>query len=209
MPAERVTMRPVRGILRYRFEDGLGHKAISYRVGAAPSTVRETLRRDEAAELTWPLGDEISNAVLEAPLSGPLARRRATAAASNPTGPMSILKRKHVTLQILWDEYIARQPDGYRYSRFCDLYRGWAASLPVTMRENHSCGRQAVRRSRSGPPRSPRNPRRPTRPPVNRHQPVARVRISQKPDGGSANSRTMVECTPIVRQRNCETIPCS
>jgi hypothetical protein len=44
MPAERVTMRRVREILRYRFEDGLGHKAISYRVGAAPSTVRETLR---------------------------------------------------------------------------------------------------------------------------------------------------------------------
>ncbi|TAN14212.1 MAG: hypothetical protein EPN45_03965 [Rhizobiaceae bacterium] len=36
--------RRVSEILRYRFEDGLGHKAISYRVGAAPSTVRETLR---------------------------------------------------------------------------------------------------------------------------------------------------------------------
>ena len=29
MPAERVTMRRVREILRYRFEEGLGHKAIS------------------------------------------------------------------------------------------------------------------------------------------------------------------------------------
>jgi transposase len=26
------------------------------------------------------------------------------------------LKRKHVTLQVLWDEYIEVQPDGYRYS---------------------------------------------------------------------------------------------
>lgn len=34
------------------------------------------------------------------------------------------LKRKHVTLQILWDEYIGRYPDGYRYSRYCDLNRG-------------------------------------------------------------------------------------
>ena len=45
MPAERVSMRRVREILRYRFEQGLGHKAISLRVGAAPSTVRATLRR--------------------------------------------------------------------------------------------------------------------------------------------------------------------
>ena len=34
------------------------------------------------------------------------------------------LKRKHVTLTMLWDEYIERHPDGYRYSRFCELYRG-------------------------------------------------------------------------------------
>ena len=45
-----------------------------------------------------------------------------------------------MTLQILWDEYIERHPDGYRYSRFCDLYRGWAANLPVTMRQNHAAG---------------------------------------------------------------------
>jgi len=33
------------------------------------------------------------------------------------------LKRKHVTLVILWDEYIAANPGGYSYSRFCELYR--------------------------------------------------------------------------------------
>ena len=30
---------------------------------------------------------------------------------------------------VLWDEYIERHPDGYRYSRFCELYRGWASRL--------------------------------------------------------------------------------
>src|SRR3954453_12387703 len=50
------------------------------------------------------------------------------------------LKRKHVTLQILWDEYIERHPEGYRYSRFCELYRAWAARLSVTMRQSHAGG---------------------------------------------------------------------
>jgi transposase len=50
------------------------------------------------------------------------------------------LKRKHVTLQILWDEYIERYPDGYRYSRFCELYRGWASRVSVTMRQSHAGG---------------------------------------------------------------------
>jgi len=45
MPAERVSMRRVREILRYRFEQELGYKAISLRVGAVPSTVRATLKR--------------------------------------------------------------------------------------------------------------------------------------------------------------------
>ena len=50
------------------------------------------------------------------------------------------LKRKHVTLQILWDEYVEQNPDGYRYSRFCELYRGWEARLSVTMRQTHAGG---------------------------------------------------------------------
>ncbi len=50
------------------------------------------------------------------------------------------LKRKHVTLQILWDEYIARHPDGYRYSRFCELYRGGASRISATMRQTRAGG---------------------------------------------------------------------
>jgi transposase len=50
------------------------------------------------------------------------------------------LKRKHVTLSILWDEYIACHPDGYRYSRFCELYRAWEGKLSVTMRQAHLGG---------------------------------------------------------------------
>src|SRR3546814_9828696 len=50
------------------------------------------------------------------------------------------LKRKHVTLQTLWEEYIEAHPDGYRYSRYCDLYRGWEGRLPVTMRQTHLAG---------------------------------------------------------------------
>jgi transposase len=45
------------------------------------------------------------------------------------------LKRKHVTLSILWEEYIGAEPGGYRYSRFCELYRAWEGRLSVTMRQ--------------------------------------------------------------------------
>src|SRR5438045_8785050 len=50
------------------------------------------------------------------------------------------LKRKHVTLTMLWDEYIEGCPEGYRYSRFCELYRNGASRLSVTMRQAHIGG---------------------------------------------------------------------
>jgi len=42
-------------------------------------------------------------------------------------------KRKHVTLQIVWDEYIAAHPGGYSYSRFCEFFRGSEKTLSPTM----------------------------------------------------------------------------
>jgi len=42
------------------------------------------------------------------------------------------LKRKHVTLSIVWEEYIAGTRDGHRYSRFCELYGAWEGRLSVT-----------------------------------------------------------------------------
>ena len=40
-------------------------------------------------------------------------------------GAREIIRLKHVTLLILWDEYIAASPGGYSYSRFCELYRSF------------------------------------------------------------------------------------
>ena len=50
------------------------------------------------------------------------------------------LKRKHVTLLILWNEYTAANPVGYSYSRFCELYRSFEKTLSVTMRQTHAAG---------------------------------------------------------------------
>ena len=47
---------------------------------------------------------------------------------------------KHVTLQLLWEEYIEAHPDGYRYSRFCELYQRWRRKLDVVLRQQHRVG---------------------------------------------------------------------
>ena len=108
MPAERVSMRRVREMLRYRFEHGLGYKAISLRVGAVPSTVRETLKRVAAAGLEWPLPEDMSDGALEAALYREPGNKTGYRRCPEPdwTRLHREMQRKHVTLQILWDEYI-------------------------------------------------------------------------------------------------------
>ena len=73
MPAERLETRRVREILRYRAEQGLGYKSIAVRFGAAPSTVRETLRHAATVGPSWPLDEDVSDAVPEAALYNDVA----------------------------------------------------------------------------------------------------------------------------------------
>ncbi|WP_407119264.1 IS21 family transposase [Bradyrhizobium sp. LMG 9283] len=134
-------MRHVREVMRLKAA-GLSIREIGRRVGAVPSTVRLTIRRFEAAGLSWPLADEVADTVLEERLfagagAKPGQRRRAE---PDWAAIHRELKRKHVTLSILWEEYIASEPHGYRYSRFCELFRAWESRLSVTMRQSHAAG---------------------------------------------------------------------
>ena len=134
-------MRHVREVLRLRTA-GISGNEIARRLNLAPSTVRLTLQRLTTAGLDWPLPAELTDAALEARLFSAVGTKQGHRRRAEPDWAEvhRELKRKHVTLQILWDEYIERHPDGYRYSRFCELYRGWASRLSVTMRQTYAGG---------------------------------------------------------------------
>lgn len=134
-------MRHVREILRLT-GSGVSKREIARRLGVVPSTVRETLRRFADAELSWPLTAAMTDADLEARLYKSTSSKQGHRQRAEPDWAWMHreLKRKHVTLSILWEEYIAQEPDGYRYSRFCELYRDWEGKLSVTMRQAHAGG---------------------------------------------------------------------
>jgi transposase len=134
-------MRQVREVLRLH-QAGVSTRQIGIRVGVAASTVRLTLRRLAAVGMTEGVPAEQTDAALEKVLFTGAGKKTGHRRHPDPDWPVihQDLKRKHVTLTIVWDEYIARHPDGYRYSRFCELYRGWEARLSVTMRQSHRAG---------------------------------------------------------------------
>jgi transposase len=135
-------MRQVREVLRLKFGAGVPGREIARRLGISPATVRETLKRVAATGLGWPLPEDLTDAVLEARLYGHAGTKQGYRRNVEPDWAVihRELKRKHVTLSVLWEEYTAQHPGGYRYSWFCDLYRAWEGKLSVTMRQSHAGG---------------------------------------------------------------------
>ena len=84
MPAERVSMRRIREILRGKYEDGATERAIARTIGVARSTVALTLERVTAVQLGWPLPAGLSDAVLEAMLYAGAGRPQGSRGKAEP-----------------------------------------------------------------------------------------------------------------------------
>jgi transposase len=50
------------------------------------------------------------------------------------------LRKKGVTLQLLWHEYKEKHPEGYQYSQFCRIYRQWVGKLDPCLRQEYRAG---------------------------------------------------------------------
>jgi len=50
------------------------------------------------------------------------------------------LKKKNVTLELLWQEYKGVYPDGYQSTQFCELYRRWRKKLNPSLYQVHKAG---------------------------------------------------------------------
>ena len=140
MPAERSSMRKIREVLRLHFACGLSKRRIARAVGIGPTSAGEYVARARRAALAWPLPQGLDDAGLERLLFPPPPTP--TTARPEPDWAMLHLelRRQGVTVALLWEEYRARQPEGYSYSWFCDRYRAWAGRLSPTMRQTHVAG---------------------------------------------------------------------
>lgn len=137
---KRLPMRKIREALRLR-SNGLSTREIAASLGVGQTTVSEYLKRAAQGGLAWPLPETLTDATLEAMLFQPTGgeTRRVLAQPDWPTIHRE-LRRKDVTLALVWEEYRAAHPNGYSYSRFCELYRLWEGRLSPTMRQHHVAG---------------------------------------------------------------------
>jgi transposase len=137
-------MRRIKEILELRHGHGLRHRAVGVAVGVSASTVGELLGRVRAAGLAWPLDAALDDAALEARLYPREPPRPDGVPVPDWAYVHRELRRKGVTLMLLWQEYKEAHPnDGYQYSWYCERYQAFAKKLDVVMRQVHRAGEKA------------------------------------------------------------------
>jgi transposase len=102
MAFKRLSMRKIHSILRFFFEARLSIRAIARSVQASPATVGDYIRRSQAAGLSWPVPDELDERALQARLFPRPAAPKSTAPLPDWPHVHTELRRKGVTLSLLW-----------------------------------------------------------------------------------------------------------
>ena len=113
-------MRQVHEVLRLKWDQGLSDRKIAHSLGMSRPAVAEYIRRAQAAGLSWPVPATYDEGTLERLLfPGVSTRAPAPHLVPDWSTVHRELKRKGVTLFLLWQEYKAATPDGMQYSWFC------------------------------------------------------------------------------------------
>jgi hypothetical protein len=116
MAQQRLPMRKIRDVLRLSAA-GLSKRQIAASLGIGPTAAGACLRRAREAGVGWPVPEDLDDAALERrlyPVPTPMAKDWR----SLPDWPAihRELRRKGVTLQLVWEEYRAAHPDPARLS---------------------------------------------------------------------------------------------
>jgi transposase len=137
-------MRKLKEVIRLRLQCGKSGRAIARACGVSPSTISAYLGRIAMAKLTWPLPTELDD---EVALERLLFPDEGKPVPDRPSPDWIYVHRelqmRHVTKNLLWQEYKEVQPEGLQFSQFCARYLAWARPLQATMRQAHRVGEKA------------------------------------------------------------------
>ena len=142
MPTPRVTMQQLKECFRLKFECALSHERIARTLGLSKGVIGKYVSRAQALGLTWATLATWDEAQIKARLCLPTPAVRGVRASMDLPWVHRELRRKGVTLQLLWQEYREAHLDAptYQYTQFCQHYGDYAHSLRRSMRQVHRAG---------------------------------------------------------------------
>jgi transposase len=97
------------------------------------------LERATEANITWPI--DLSDKQLMSLLYPPVENK------TSPPEPdieyvYCEMKKKSVTLMLLWEEYKEKHPDGIMYTQFCERYRKFKKDNKISLHKEHKAGEE-------------------------------------------------------------------
>ena len=141
MPQQRMDIRMIKDILRLKYSGGLSHEAIARNLSISKGVVTKYLGLAGAAGLTWEVTADLDEASLERRLLGRSSADTVVVPADFAAVHIE-LRRKGVTLALLWQEYRAAHADQrtWAYTQFCEHYKAFAKTLKRSMRQHRRAG---------------------------------------------------------------------
>jgi transposase len=140
MPQVRLSMRKIREIIRLGLDGTISQRDIASSVGLSKTAVQAVLQRAKQIELSLEDIGKLGEFELSAKLYPPPINRSRKHILPDWCQLSIELRKKGVTLHLLWHEYKAENPNGLQYSRFCTLYREWEKTTHLVMRQTHKAG---------------------------------------------------------------------
>ena len=135
-------MRKLKEVLRLE-SLRLSQHQIARSCALSQSTVHEYVTAARAAGIQWPLPEDWDDTRIEQALYPQRPAPSVWRKGPEPdwtTIQEELQKNKDLTLQTVWQERRENDPEGYGYSRFCDLYRRWLKQLDLVLRQDHRAG---------------------------------------------------------------------
>jgi transposase len=141
MPNERVSMSKLKQLIGLQ-SSNLSVRAMSRALGLSVGAVSKYLRALRSCGIDAGEAEKLSEVELEQRVFGAAPLKAVTRAAPDCAGIHHELKRhRHVTLQLLWEEYAGQHGAvAYQRSAFCQIYRDWEKRLKRSMRQRHFAG---------------------------------------------------------------------
>ena len=140
MARTRIDMLKLKEILRLGLGHGRSQREIADALGVGKTTVQEVLARAGELGFTWDAAQGVREYNLVEKFYPRVVDPQAAQKLPHWPDIFAELKKKGVTLSLIWQELREENPSFLSYSRFCVHYRDWQKLLGVTMRQEHKAG---------------------------------------------------------------------
>lgn len=140
MPNRRLSMRKIKEVLRLRYQESLTHRQIATSLNISASTVHDYVGLAKIHGLSWSSMDGMSEEALYQLLYKPVTSKSRERMQPDWEKVHQELRKKGVTLMLLWKEYRDVYQEGIGYTQFCHYYQQFVKSISPVMRQIHKGG---------------------------------------------------------------------